>query len=108
MMYFKLALKNVKKSFKDYAIYFFTLIVGVSIFYMLNSLDSQTIMLELSDTKHSMLNTMNEILSYISVFVAFILAFLIVYASRFLMKRRKKEFGIYISRRPSGLRKTMS
>ena len=47
MMYFKLALKNVKKSFKDYAIYFFTLIVGVSIFYMLNSLDSQTIMLEL-------------------------------------------------------------
>ena len=96
MMYFKLALKNVKKSFKDYAIYFFTLIVGVSIFYMLNSLDSQTIMLELSDTKHSMLNTMNEILSYISVFVAFILAFLIVYASRFLMKRRKKEFGIYM------------
>ena len=96
MMYFKLALKNVKKSFKDYAIYFFTLIVGVSIFYMLNSLDSQTIMLELSDTKHSMLNTMNEILSYISVFVAFILAFLIVYASRFLMKRRKKEYGIYM------------
>ena len=96
MMYFKLALKNVKKSFKDYAIYFFTLIVGVSIFYMFNSLDSQTIMLELSDTKHSMLNTMNEILSYISVFVAFILAFLIVYASRFLMKRRKKEFGIYM------------
>lgn len=96
MMYFKLALKNVKKSFKDYAIYFFTLIVGVSIFYMFNSMDSQAIMLELSDTKHKMLEQMSEVLGIISVFVAFVLAFLIVYASRFLMKRRKKEFGIYM------------
>lgn len=96
MMYFKLALKNVKKSFKDYAIYFFTLIIGVSIFYMFNSMDSQTLMLELSETKHELINQMNEILSIISIFVAFILAFLIIYASRFLMKRRKKEFGIYM------------
>lgn len=95
-MYFKLALKNVKKSFKDYAIYFFTLIVGVSIFYMFNSMDSQAIMLELSDTKHKMLEQMSEVLGIISVFVAFVLAFLIIYASRFLMKRRKKEFGIYM------------
>ena len=96
MMYFKLALKNVKKSFKDYAVYFFTLIVGVSIFYMFNSMDSQTIMLNLSDTKHDMLDTMNEALGIMSIFVAFVLAFLIIYASRFLMKRRKKEFGIYM------------
>lgn len=95
-MYFKLALKNVKKSFKDYAVYFFTLIVGVSIFYMFNSMDSQTIMLNLSDTKHDMLDTMNEALGIMSIFVAFVLAFLIIYASRFLMKRRKKEFGIYM------------
>lgn len=95
-MYFKLALKNVKKSFKDYAVYFFTLIVGVSIFYMFNSIESQTLMLELTNTKHEMLETMSQVLSIISVFVAFILAFLIIYASGFLMKRRKKEFGIYM------------
>ncbi len=95
-MYFKLALKNVKKSFKDYAVYFFTLIVGVSIFYMFNSIESQTLMLELTNTKHEMLETMSQVLSIISIFVAFILAFLIIYASGFLMKRRKKEFGIYM------------
>ena len=65
-MHFKLAIKNVKKSFKDYAVYFFTLIVGVSIFYMFNSMDSQTIMLNLSDTKHDMLDTMNEALGIMS------------------------------------------
>ena len=96
MMYFKLALKNVKKSMKDYAVYFFTLIVGVSVFYMFNSIDNQTLMLELTETKHDMLDMMNEVLGVISIFVAFILAFLIIYASRFLMKRRKKEFGIYL------------
>ena len=95
-MYFNLAIKNVKKSFKDYAVYFFTLIVGVSIFYMFNSIESQTLMLELTNTKHEMLETMSQVLSIISVFVAFILAFLIIYASGFLMKRRKKEFGIYM------------
>ena len=95
-MNFKLALKNVKKSFKDYAVYFFTLIVGVSIFYMFNSIESQTLMLELTNTKHEMLETMSQVLSIISIFVAFILAFLIIYASGFLMKRRKKEFGIYM------------
>ena len=45
-MLFKLALKNMKKSFKDYAIYFLTLVLGVSIFYMFNSIDSQEAMLE--------------------------------------------------------------
>ena len=95
-MYFKLSLKNVKRSIKDYAIYFFTLIIGVSIFYMFNSMGSQAIMLELTETKHNMLKMMNNTLGMISIFVAFVLAFLIIYASRFLMKRRKKEFGIYM------------
>ena len=71
-MYVKLAIKNVKKSFKDYAVYFFTLIVGISIFYMFNSIESQTLMLELTNTKHEMLETMAQVLSIISVFVAFI------------------------------------
>ena len=44
-MLFKLSLKNMKKSFKDYAIYFITLVLGVAVFYMFNSLDSQQAML---------------------------------------------------------------
>ena len=44
-MFAKLALKNIKRSIKDYAIYFFTLVLGVAIFYVFNALDSQTVML---------------------------------------------------------------
>ena len=48
MHVFKLSFKNMKKSIKDYAIYFLTLVLGVAIFYMFNSLDSQQAMLEVS------------------------------------------------------------
>lgn len=47
-MLFKLSFKNMTKSIKDYAIYFLTLVLGVAIFYMFNSLDSQQAMLQVS------------------------------------------------------------
>ena len=97
MMLFKLSLKNIKKSMKDYAIYFFTLILGVAIFYVFNSIGSQTAMMTVSKSTSEILELMTPILSGVSVFVSFILAFLIIYASRFLMKRRKKEFGVYMT-----------
>ena len=97
MMLFKLSLKNIKKSMKDYAIYFFTLILGVAIFYVFNSIGSQTAMMTVSKSTSEILKLMTQILSGVSVFVSFILAFLIIYASRFLMKRRKKEFGVYMT-----------
>lgn len=97
MMLFKLSLKNIKKSMKDYAIYFFTLILGVAIFYIFNSIGSQTAMMTVSKSTSEILKLMTQILSGVSVFVSFILAFLIIYASRFLMKRRKKEFGVYMT-----------
>lgn len=94
---YKIALKNIKKSFKDYAIYFFTLILGVAIFYVFNAIESQTVLIEASKSTRSIISLMNNILSGVSVFVSFILGFLIIYASRFLMKRRNKEFGIYLT-----------
>lgn len=97
MMLFKLSLKNIKKSMKDYAIYFFTLILGVAIFYVFNSIGSQTAMMTVSKSTSEILKLMTQILSGVSVFVSFILAFLIIYASRFLMKRRKKKFGVYMT-----------
>lgn len=93
----KLSLKNIKKSIKDYAIYFFTLILGVAIFYVFNAIDSQTIMMDVSTSTREIIKLMNNILSGVSVFVSFILGFLIIYASRFLIKRRNKEFGIYLT-----------
>ena len=93
----KLSLKNIKKSFKDYAIYFFTLILGVAIFYVFNSIDSQTAMMNVSKSTHELMGLMTTMLSGVSVFVSFVLGFLVIYASRFLMKRRNKEFGVYLT-----------
>ncbi len=97
MMLFKISLSNIKKSFEDYAIYFFTIVLGVAIFYVFNSIDSQTVLLNVSNRTLNIIKLMNVILSAVSVFVSFILGFLIIYASRFLIKRRNKEFGIYLT-----------
>ena len=96
-MLFKLSLKNIRKSIKDYAIYFFTLILGVAIFYVFNAIDDQTVMMNVSKSTYDIIKLLTNILSGVSVFVSFILAFLIIYASRFLIKRRNKEFGIYLT-----------
>ena len=97
MMLCKLSLKNIKKSFKDYTIYFFTLILGVAIFYVFNAIDSQTVLLQTKQSTHEIIDMMTQMLSAVSVFVSFILGFLIIYASRFLIKRRNKEFAIYMT-----------
>jgi len=96
-MLFKLSVKNMKKSFKDYAIYFLTLVLGVAIFYMFNSLDSQQAMLQVSQSTREIIKLMISMLGYVSVFVAVVLGLLIVYANNFLINRRKKEFGIYMT-----------
>lgn len=93
----KLSFKNIKKSIKDYAIYFFTLILGVAIFYVFNALESQTVLMNVSSSTQDLIKLMMTVLSSVSIFVSFILGFLIIYASRFLMKRRNKEFGIYLT-----------
>lgn len=96
-MLFKLSLKNIRKSIKDYAIYFFTLILGVAIFYVFNAIDSQTVMLKATKNMTQIIKLMTNMLSGVSVFVSVILGFLVIYASRFLIKRRNKEFGIYLT-----------
>ncbi len=63
MMLFKLSLKNISKSIRDYAIYFFTLVLGVAIFYVFNAIDSQTVMLNISSTTYEVIKLMTTILS---------------------------------------------
>ncbi|MCC5421545.1 ABC transporter permease [Clostridium perfringens] len=96
-MYFKLAFKNIKKSYKNYVIYFLTLIFGICIFYTFNSIESQSVMMELNEQKQSAFMMAEQLIGYFSVFIAFALGFLIVYANNYLIKRRKKEFGIYMT-----------
>ena len=96
-MYFKLAFKNIKKSYKNYVIYFLTLIFGICIFYTFNSIESQSVMMELNEQKQSAFIMAEQLMGYFSVFIAFVLGFLIVYANNYLIKRRKKEFGIYMT-----------
>lgn len=96
-MLFKLSIRNIRKSIKDYTIYFLTLILGVAIFYMFNSLDSQEAMLEVSSSTREIVKLMVSMIAWVSVFVAVVLGFLIVYANNFLIKRRKQEFGLYMT-----------
>lgn len=97
MKLFSLALRNIKKSIKDYSIYFITLVIAVAIFYIFNSVDSQTAMMSINKSTMEIVQAIVNVLSYISVFVSIVLGFLIVYANNFLIKRRKKEIGIYLT-----------
>ncbi|APQ96683.1 FtsX-like permease family protein [Clostridium botulinum] len=90
-MYSKIALKNIKKSYKDYTIYFLTLILAVCIFYSFNSIESQKVLIEIE-----FMSAIMKAISGVSVLVSIILGGLIVYANNFLIKRRKKELGMYM------------
>ena len=96
-MLFSLSIKNFRKSIRDYSIYFFTMILGVAVFYIFNAIETQTAMMEVSQTKAAIIDSMNGIMSGVSIFVSLVLGYLIVYASRFMLKKRKREFGIYLT-----------
>ncbi len=96
-MFFKLALKNVTKSLRDYVVYFLTLTLGVCIFYVFNSLESQQAMLSASELMATAFESMMVMINVVTVLVTVILAFLIFYANKFLVRRRTREFGIYMT-----------
>lgn len=95
-VFFDMAFKNVRKSARDYLIYFFTIALGVALFYSFNSIGKQFSVLKIPDTLSYISFTVSS-MAVISVFVCLIIGFLIVYANRFLLKRRKKEIGIYMT-----------
>ncbi|MBR2283812.1 MAG: FtsX-like permease family protein [Ruminococcus sp.] len=95
-MLFKLSLSNIRKSLRDYAIYFFTLIIGVSVFYVFNAVSATVAMTVIDTDGREVARILQMGISALSVFVAGVFGLLIVYASRFLMKRRNKEFALYL------------
>lgn len=92
----KLSLGNIRRSVRDYAVYFFTMVIGVSVFYVFNAVSSQTVLLSVMDSGAEIAELLSAALSGMSVFVAVVLGLLVVYASRFLMKRRSREFALYM------------
>lgn len=96
-MYSKIAINNVKKSFKDYTIYFLTIAFSVCIFYSFNSIEAQKAVLDMNKSQADYMTVVTTLISYVSVFVSFILGGLILYANNFLIKKRKKELGIYMT-----------
>ncbi len=96
VMLCKISFKNIRRSIRDYAIYFFTLALGVAIFYTFNAIGTQAAALILSESQLEIVSLLNSLLSGVSVFVAIVLALLIIYAGRFLMKRRNREFALYM------------
>lgn len=92
--FYKLAARNVRKSAKDYFIYFFTIMLSVALFYSFNSVSTQFTSLGLEDPL-SYLSFSSGVLTSFSVLICMIMGVLVVYANRFLLKRRKKEMGIY-------------
>lgn len=93
----KLAIRNVRRAGRDYAIYFITVTLGVAMFYAFNAVKSQAVLFDaLSADSVRMLNLLTMLIGMFSVVVALVLGFLVVYANRFLIRRRRREFGTYL------------
>ena len=95
-MFSKLALRNVRRSFRDYGVYLLTLTFGVCLFYTFNSLDGQGAMVFLAQNGNPIVDSIMIFMDIFSVVVAVVLACLILYANRFLLRRRKRELGTYL------------
>ena len=95
-MFSKLALRNVRRSFRDYGVYLLTLTFGVCLFYTFNSIQDQGALVYLSNVGNPIVEAITMLIDVFSVFVAVVLACLILYANRFLLRRRKRELGTYL------------
>lgn len=93
----RLAVRNVRRSMRDYAVYFVTLVFGVAAFYAFNSVQSQSVLFDLRGVASAdAFDLTARFLGMFSVLIACVLGFLVIYANRFLIRRRKREFGVYL------------
>lgn len=89
----KLAWGNVRRAGRDYLVYLLTLTLGVTVFYAFNTISMQVDIAGIDE--EGLAQVMGSMLGYLAYFLAGVMAFLMVYANNFIMKRRKKEFGLY-------------
>ena len=91
----KIAWGNVRRAGKDYLIYLLTLTLAVTVFYAFNTISVQVDLAGVSEQNSGMGDLLGGVISGLTVFLAVVMGFLMVYANNFIMKRRKKEFGLY-------------
>lgn len=89
----KLAWGNVRRAGRDYLVYLLTLTLGVTVFYAFNTMSMQVDIAGIDE--EGLAQVMGSMLGNLTYFLAGVMAFLMVYANNFIMKRRKKEFGLY-------------
>lgn len=92
-MYFKLAFRNVKRQLGNYLIYFMTVALTVALLFAVNNIIYGNNLTVFVDRGEGAKTTLQIILVMISMVVAFVLS----YATSFLLKRRKREFGTYLT-----------
>ena len=103
-MLVKLALRNVRRSVREYAIYFVTLVLGVAVFYAFNAIGDSSALFEVKEIGEGVLTSggvdvfglTSQLISMLSVVVAVVLGLLVLYANRFVVRARKHEFGTYL------------
>ena len=91
MMYSKLAFRNIRRSLRDYIIYFVTLTLTAALMYSFLALGFSPDILAMTENM-SMLTTG---ILMLSVLVALLSSFVVGYAIRFMLGQRKKEFAAY-------------
>ena len=92
-MYAKLVWRNIRRSIGDYAVYFLTLTFAVALFYVFNSLPDSS---GLSSSSAVLRDNLRLVMTNLSLIVAIVTAFLILYANNFLIKKRNREIGAYL------------
>ena len=91
----KIAFGNVRRAGKDYLVYLLTLTLAVTVFYAFNTISVQVDIAGVSAQNSGVGELLGSVISGLTVFLALVMGFLMVYANNFIMKRRKKEFGLY-------------
>ena len=95
-MHKSLIFRNVKKSFREYFIYFLTLTLGVAMFYTFHALTDIESTMKLVDWQSMAMWSLSRVLMVFSVFVLIVMALLMIYANAYLMRTRAKELGVYL------------
>lgn len=88
----KLAIRNVKRSLKDYIIYITTVIMAFSLIFAFNFVSFSE---EINEMSELMVNLKYAVI-FVSIIIVFVIAWLINYTMRFMFEKRSKEFGTYM------------
>ena len=95
-MFSRLIYRNAKRSRKENLIYFATLVTAIASFYIILSLGRQDVILFLKEFESDAIDKLLAQMPIVYVFALFLLFFLVLFANRYQLNRRSKEFGLYL------------